>query len=572
MRVCIIEPPFIEPGMPYPEIHRIAAVVNQYGSEACTVDANILLYSSLIRDSLGVGDRDNLYRSFAQSFFIDDISVFERQDGVRVGGMSARLFSALVNQDLEELAHLRQDALDRFSGQGFFSGHAQYVRDQELMNAFLDYGIKVYDQEASLSLDGFENQVDITFPASVLDFILDQGNSLIPLYEKHLRSEFSGINCHRMLVVIRVQEQLLPGLALSYWLKHHNNRIVAITGDFLNQALKRYFPDNIFHCADEVIMGKIDFSLEKWFSNDTSYPICRTPVDPPEGHIIQSQKRRLPLPGIVPQISTEMYFSPYPLTGATVSSRCYWSKCRFCGISCLDTHSFSQLSMEQLYEMLRGNLEENGVRHIQFCDYAMPPAFCTKTGMLEELAIQWTAQCRFEKQFTDPSLLSTMSRAGCTALSWGFESGSSKMLKACSKGGAVTAGARADILRFSFQAGISNHLFIITGIPGETEDDFRETEQFLEANSEYICGLEVHPFQLVPGTSYYQGVFNGAERSGGDWNFNMQYSLSESDTGAAIDRAGILNEKFGHLSVVSETNDLLEGHLAMIRTFRGETP
>lgn len=42
-RVAVIEPPFIEPGMPYPEIFRVADVLSEAGADAVPLDINVRL-------------------------------------------------------------------------------------------------------------------------------------------------------------------------------------------------------------------------------------------------------------------------------------------------------------------------------------------------------------------------------------------------------------------------------------------------------------------------------------------------------------------------------------------------
>jgi hypothetical protein len=575
MKVCVIEPPFIEPGMPYPEIHRIAHAIELCGHEAIAADANIMLYRSVIDTPINIEDKDVLYGSFANAFFVDDISLLYQQgksDKGSLGDMSPDLVSALRNFDTEKLDRLKNESLKRFSGLGDYVGHFQYVSDQELLNAFLDYNIKACATDSYLSLNSFENGIDITSPDDIFDYITGQTNSLIQLFEKHLQSRFAQTDCNRVLIVVREQVQLLPGFALAHWMKSCLAFSVSITGDFLNLALRRHFPGAVFQCTDEVIMGKIDSSLEQWLSNKSSALILRVPPELAENSTCNSSNKNLLVPGFVPQISTEEYFSPYPLTGSVISSKCYWSKCRFCGVSCIDTHNFSYLAIAALHRMLKKNIEKYNIHHVQFLDYAIPPAICKKIHILHDLEIRWAGQCRFEKQFTDPNLLNSMYRAGCTSLTWGFESGSPLLLSSAGKGGTISNESRSDIIKNSFLAGISNHLFVICGLPGETNQDFMETVKFIEKNNKYIAGIEVYLFQLVPGTSYYSAGrenYNAKVEESNNWNFNIKGAAGNPEMKTAVDRVDYLNNKFSYLSVKSQTHDFIEGDLAMIRTFQG---
>ncbi|HBA60497.1 MAG TPA: hypothetical protein DCZ92_06715 [Elusimicrobia bacterium] len=95
-------------------------------------------------------------------------------------------------------------------------------------------------------------------------------------------------------------------------------------------------------------------------------------------------------------------------------------------------------------------------------------------------------------------LLLKMRRAGCISLTWGLESGCDGVLKKMNK--LHTTKEASASLRNSHEAGIWNRANIIVGFPGETEEQFRETLQFLRENADYIDNLSVFKFFLCPST------------------------------------------------------------------------
>lgn len=96
-----------------------------------------------------------------------------------------------------------------------------------------------------------------------------------------------------------------------------------------------------------------------------------------------------------------------------------------------------------------------------------------------ELRIRWSGQAIIRPEITK-SLLEKMRRAGCEWLGYGIESGSQKVVDSMNKHFSI---AKAEeVLRDTHQAGISTQANFMFGIPGETEEDFAQTLEFLKRN------------------------------------------------------------------------------------------
>lgn len=91
-----------------------------------------------------------------------------------------------------------------------------------------------------------------------------------------------------------------------------------------------------------------------------------------------------------------------------------------------------------------------------------------------KLNFQWHAYMRVDG--ISKKSLTLMKKAGCSALLYGLESGSQKSLDAMNKETTVEKGRRAAAL--TEESGIVPILSFILGIPGETEADLKETEEF----------------------------------------------------------------------------------------------
>ena len=90
------------------------------------------------------------------------------------------------------------------------------------------------------------------------------------------------------------------------------------------------------------------------------------------------------------------------------------------------------------------------------------------------LQFRWTAFARVDT--VSRHLLHAMRRAGCTAISFGVESGSPEMLKRIRKG--ITLDQVVQAAQCCLDCGIEPHASFILGLPGETEATLQQTVEF----------------------------------------------------------------------------------------------
>jgi radical SAM superfamily enzyme YgiQ (UPF0313 family) len=108
--------------------------------------------------------------------------------------------------------------------------------------------------------------------------------------------------------------------------------------------------------------------------------------------------------------------------------------------------------------------------------------------------LQWT--CEMRADHVDEDLLTIMKKAGCQMVLIGVESGSQRMLKMMMKS------IRIDDIEKAFdvvhRVGIESLAFVMVGLPGETEEDFRQTRRLLRTIK--ADRYEVKVYMPYPGT------------------------------------------------------------------------
>ena len=122
--------------------------------------------------------------------------------------------------------------------------------------------------------------------------------------------------------------------------------------------------------------------------------------------------------------------------------------------------------------------------------------------MRRGLKINWTAFARVDTVSRD--LLTQMRGAGCTAVSFGVESGDRAMLKRIKKG--ITRDQVLQAVQMCIETGIIPHASFILGLPGETPQTLQATVTFAEKL--HARGVQ-HGFHLLapfPGTAVYDAI------------------------------------------------------------------
>ena len=120
-----------------------------------------------------------------------------------------------------------------------------------------------------------------------------------------------------------------------------------------------------------------------------------------------------------------------------------------------------------------------------------------------KLDVQWTSFARVDT--VSKSLLERMKQAGCTAASFGIESGSPEILKRIKKG--ITLDQVLTAMNLCNQVGITPQASFILGLPGENEQTLQETLNLAEQlrNMGVLHGY--HLLAPFPGTDVRENQY-----------------------------------------------------------------
>src|SRR6185295_16505307 len=118
-------------------------------------------------------------------------------------------------------------------------------------------------------------------------------------------------------------------------------------------------------------------------------------------------------------------------------------------------------------------------------------------ALLEKKAnVIYDGYLRADKPVTYKDKVKIWADSGCYRVRLGIESASENILKAMDK--MTTPQIISAALKTLANAGIRTTTYWIVGFPGETEEDFQETYEFIKEHHKYIYELEAHPYYYYP--------------------------------------------------------------------------
>lgn len=269
--------------------------------------------------------------------------------------------------------------------------------------------------------------------------------------------------------------------------------------------------------VDIVVMGEGEQTLPELLTkidNEGRIDFCPGTIFKKDGEIINCGLRNpitdldtLPFPDFS-DFQLSSYGNPRQLP--ILSSRGCPFACVFCSTKVFWT-KYRSMSGDRIFQELMYQLKRyKDINFITFNDHVINanPAnisrFCDlvleakSTGEIPQ-DFSWRGAAIIRPELTF-ELLKKMKESGCVELEYGIESGSQKILDKMKKGINIEVAER--VIRDTYRAGINVRANFMFGFPGETEEDFQETLDFLKRNKEVFT--QVHASEtfchIDPGT------------------------------------------------------------------------
>ncbi len=178
-------------------------------------------------------------------------------------------------------------------------------------------------------------------------------------------------------------------------------------------------------------------------------------------------------------------------------------KCNFCSERLLHK-GFRVRPVKNTIDEIRYHLNRNKIKYFIFFDSVLNGDVKKLEGLCDAIianfgSINWEAQIAIHNDMPE-GIFEKMKNSGCYNLFIGLESGSDNTLRRMNKG--YNAKQARDFFKKLNNAGLCFGVSIIVGYPGETDEDFKESLDFLIQNKELIPKIEqINPFTYYSGTN-----------------------------------------------------------------------
>ncbi len=178
------------------------------------------------------------------------------------------------------------------------------------------------------------------------------------------------------------------------------------------------------------------------------------------------------------------------------------ARCNFCGES-RDIDKYRARTAEKVVREMKTQQEKYDVHQFSNVDTLVngnPKLLENICKLIIENGVDaiWGGQCRFDRGLTEERI-ELMYKAGCRYLIFGFESASQHVLNLMDKDVKMEEVYR--IIPLLHKYGIRVMISIIVGYPGEEEEHFQETLDFLDEYHPFIYDVSFsQALMIVPGT------------------------------------------------------------------------
>jgi radical SAM superfamily enzyme YgiQ (UPF0313 family) len=362
---------------------------------------------------------------------------------------------------------------------GFLSGEG-------IESVAIDYNNYFYNCVEKELQQEWEKSCNLSFERRILSFLQEFfSKEFEEMITRLLEFDAVGFSCYKsnshltqgVMEILKSRDPTLP-LVLGG---------PEVTHKFLlrKEGVKRIYKG----LADMLVVGEGELPLLSYIKGGREALVCFNEISSPE---------RFPTPDY-----SDFDFNTYPRkkTMSLLMSRGCIRSCSFCAERLL-YKKFRLSSLDMLILHIR-DYKDRGIQNFVFHDSLINgdikalELFCDR--VIDEFgSIPWEAQIAIRKDMPD-TLFAKMKESGCYHLFVGLESGSDRTLKRMRKGfsSQEAVGFFQALNAHNLSFGVS----MIVGSPGETEEDNRDSLNFLLRHQDLIPKIEqINPFIPYDGT------------------------------------------------------------------------
>ncbi len=307
-------------------------------------------------------------------------------------------------------------------------------------------------------------------PAEIANICREGNTPFSGFWEEHLLPVLKQYGPETVLVSLSYLSQLAAGIDMVLFLRKAGYDVI-VSGSLLNSLSRT---GKGFELVSSILP-------ESCLSDGSSFPGFNSGTDP----FLSS----LSWPDIVGNWN---YISGRPVIPYALSTGCYWNKCLFCPDSSTKLEVYGHDFFEKFISTVPSSImSRNPVIH--FLDSAIPrKPLKDVLPLLRKHGLNWYTFARPESWISH--MADTLSESGCLMLQLGAESGSISLLNRFEKG--IDPDTSLEAIKNCARAGIRTYVYMLLGLPGETDHDMNSTIRFLDEAGDSIDFINFSIFNL----------------------------------------------------------------------------
>lgn len=485
MKLALLFPPSWHPSQPYLSLPCLTAFLDQAGvTQKSQRDLNIEMLDTVLTRSYGLAVYGKL---------VDKLKKLEQSRSGDSGPGSNEHYGRLV-ESLDRFPYLIdqiEPVKASLRGEEFFDIE-RYRECLFLIDKWLELVSALYFPTRMTVVD---NQLAYSIYSSrdIMKAIRDEEqNPYIDFYSNYVLNSILADAPDLIGISITATSQIIPGLTLSRLIKEANPDIhVTIGGSIFTRLvdnLRRC--ERLFEITDDFIVFEGETALLELVNQlDGKRDFAKVPnlIYRQNGKIIVNQPfysenlAQHPAPNY-DGFPLGQYLAPHTVLPVQFSRGCYYKDCAFCALT-LDHQNFRQKDPMKVVDELQFLSAKYETPYFFFTDECLalsPTKRLCREILNRQFDIQWTAELRFEKNLSR-ELLTLMRDAGCQKIVFGLETYNARMMDFMKKG--ITQENVQRICADCVDLGIAVHCYVIVGFPTETEEEARETMNFIVENT-----------------------------------------------------------------------------------------
>ncbi len=195
-------------------------------------------------------------------------------------------------------------------------------------------------------------------------------------------------------------------------------------------------------------------------------------------------------------LKLDNYLAPNLIIPLNITRRCYWAKCDFCSIYYTWDPKHRVKSIDNVISEIKHQVKKHNVQYFRIVDDSIPPKVLYELAhslINNKIGIYYEIYSRFETKFLSQNFCDILYKSGCRQIFFGLENIGTRTLNLVNKGKHITETNINQILENTFDAGISNYLFLLFGIPQAPVADEELTVEYI-INNKKISTVAIGTF------------------------------------------------------------------------------